>query len=187
MLLTDVIIFPNVAQHDISSQEHGNATNATLLHMDVLIEVSFMSCGRMTWVNTVIFQYKNCTLIWLSGGQTLPLRTAPTSPLGVKSLVPSHEKICPSLTSISLFSARATRREKMLLLTSVMYNGLTFRISHSKPPNLNPSISFQYGFSCKEKKRTPFLQKKHKTMLTFHLVQLTLATDRTCMDQVLER
>lgn len=38
----------------------------------------------------------------------LPLRTEPIRPLGVKSLVPSQEKISPSLTSISLFSARAT-------------------------------------------------------------------------------
>lgn len=42
-VLTDVIVFPEVAQGDVTSNEHGNSTNTTFLHIDVFVVISLIS------------------------------------------------------------------------------------------------------------------------------------------------
>ena len=41
--LTNVIILPGVAENHVTNQQHGNTTNASLLHVDVLVVVSVMA------------------------------------------------------------------------------------------------------------------------------------------------
>lgn len=41
--LTDVVVFPQVAYGHVASQQHSNPTNATLLHIYVLVVVSVMA------------------------------------------------------------------------------------------------------------------------------------------------
>lgn len=41
-----MIIFPNVAQYNITSQDHGYATKSSLLHIYVLVVISFIACER---------------------------------------------------------------------------------------------------------------------------------------------
>lgn len=43
ILLTDVIILPDITQHHITGQQHCNASNTTLLDVDVLVEKSVMA------------------------------------------------------------------------------------------------------------------------------------------------
>lgn len=41
--LTDVVVFPHVAHGHVAHQQHRNATNTALLHIDVLVVVSVMA------------------------------------------------------------------------------------------------------------------------------------------------
>lgn len=43
-----MIVFPNVAQYNITSQDHGDATKPSLLHVDVLVVISFIACEWQT-------------------------------------------------------------------------------------------------------------------------------------------
>lgn len=50
MFLTNMIVFPNVAQYNITSQDHGDATKPSPLHVDVLVVISFIACEWQTGV-----------------------------------------------------------------------------------------------------------------------------------------
>lgn len=43
--LTDVVIFPHVAECHVANQQHSNTTETTLLHIDVLVVVSVVAWG----------------------------------------------------------------------------------------------------------------------------------------------
>jgi len=43
LVLTDVIVFPEVAQGNVTSNEHGNSTNTSFLHIDVFVVISFIT------------------------------------------------------------------------------------------------------------------------------------------------
>lgn len=43
VFLTDVVVFPQVAEGYVASQQHSYATEASLLHIDVLVVVSVMA------------------------------------------------------------------------------------------------------------------------------------------------
>lgn len=46
VVLTDVVIFPHVAEDHVTSQQHSYTADATFLHIDVLVVVSVMAWNR---------------------------------------------------------------------------------------------------------------------------------------------
>lgn len=47
-VVLDVIVFPEVAQGNVTSKEHGNSTNTTFLHIDVFVVISLISSTNTT-------------------------------------------------------------------------------------------------------------------------------------------
>lgn len=41
--LTDVVVFPQITDRHVASQQHSNSTDATFLHINVLVVVSVMA------------------------------------------------------------------------------------------------------------------------------------------------
>ena len=48
MVLTEVFVLPDVAQHDVAADEHGHAPDPAALHVDVLVVVRLVAWGGQT-------------------------------------------------------------------------------------------------------------------------------------------
>lgn len=51
MLLTNMIVFPNITQHNITGEDHGYAAKSSLLHVNVLVVISFIAWKRIHQMN----------------------------------------------------------------------------------------------------------------------------------------
>lgn len=47
-VVLDVIVFPEVAQGNVTSNEHGNSTNTSFLHIDVFVVISVIASTNST-------------------------------------------------------------------------------------------------------------------------------------------
>lgn len=45
-LLTNMIVFPNITEYNVTSKDHGYTTKSSLLHVNVLVVISFIAWER---------------------------------------------------------------------------------------------------------------------------------------------